>query len=172
MGLFARDGYDSVGVEAIAEAAGVSLRTFYRYFAGKDEVLAPVISDGTANLAERIAARPAGETLAVAVQRAYESVSTDAGPAEVRRLIGLLTTIPALRARWLSDLRTIEETLVPLVRERAQPPVSEDDARLTAAVIVTALRVTLELSASADGPEPSAVMLGRTLQYLRDGARL
>ena len=46
LGLFVRHGYEAVSVEAIAEEAGVSLRTFYRYFSAKDEVLSPIITDG------------------------------------------------------------------------------------------------------------------------------
>jgi AcrR family transcriptional regulator len=37
--LFVTHGYGNVSVEDIAEAAGVSTRTFYRYFAAKEEVL-------------------------------------------------------------------------------------------------------------------------------------
>ena len=36
---FAVDGYDETSVDAIAADAGVSARTFFRYFATKDEVL-------------------------------------------------------------------------------------------------------------------------------------
>lgn len=40
MRLFRQQGYAATNVEDIARAAGVSTRTFYRYFASKDGVLA------------------------------------------------------------------------------------------------------------------------------------
>ena len=72
LALFARDGYDNVSAEAIAAEAGVSLRTFYRYFSTKDDVLSPIITEATQELVAAIAARPARENLATAAQRAYE----------------------------------------------------------------------------------------------------
>src|ERR1700756_3846365 len=56
--LFARDGYDSVSVEDISEEAGISLRTFYRYFSAKDEVLSPIFTQATEDLLDHIARRP------------------------------------------------------------------------------------------------------------------
>src|SRR5205807_2337065 len=55
LALFAREGYDGVSAETIAEEAGVSLRTFYRYFTGKDAVLSPIVTDGVDELTERVA---------------------------------------------------------------------------------------------------------------------
>ncbi len=65
--LFARDGYDSVAVGAIAEHAGVSLRTFYHYFPTKDDVLSPISRDTIGDFVPLVAARPVVEDLATAV---------------------------------------------------------------------------------------------------------
>ncbi len=53
--LFARDGYETTSVEAIAAEADVSARTFFRYFATKDEVLTPDRVERQAQLASAIA---------------------------------------------------------------------------------------------------------------------
>jgi AcrR family transcriptional regulator len=171
MSLFAEKGFDSVGAEEIAEEAGVSLRTFYRYFTGKDETLSPILAQGTANFAASIAARPAGEPLAAAVAAAYGETSASAGPGNVHTLILLLTDTPTLRARWLDHLRSIEESLVPVVRSRS-PRIPEEDARLTAAAIVAALRVTLERSARTGSTEPLASEFEASLRFIGRGAHL
>ncbi|HEY6397092.1 MAG TPA: TetR family transcriptional regulator [Solirubrobacteraceae bacterium] len=168
--LFLRDGYDSVTAEDIAEDSGVSLRTFYRYFSSKDEVLSPIITDGMLELVGHIAARPARESLVTAVQHAVDEITpenADAGP-----LLTLLTGVPALRSRWLHDLRTIEEALVPVVHERARRPISDEHARLSAAAVVTGLRVVLESSVQPRSGGSLSDSLGQALRYLRDGARL
>src|SRR5256714_15180185 len=74
LALFARDGYDNVSGEAIAAEAGVSLRTFYRYFSTKDEVLSPIITEATQEVVSPIDASPAREGLATAAPAADEGV--------------------------------------------------------------------------------------------------
>src|SRR3989440_8159914 len=170
--LLARHGYDAVSAEAIAAEAGVSLRTFYRYFSTKDEVLSPIITEATQEFVAAIAARPAREGLATAVQRAYEGSRPQQGPEGVRALIGLLTDVPALYARWLSDLRTIEDALLPVVQRRVRRPMSDEQARITAAAIVTALRIAIETLARRPANDPPIDVLARALKYLRDGANL
>ena len=171
MSLFARDGFDQVGADEIAAEAGVSVRTFYRYFPGKDETLSPIIAKGTAELASAIEARPAPEPLAVAVQAAYSEISSGAGLENVHTLIRLLIETPVLRAGWLGELRDIEESLASVVLKRTRG-LSAEDARLTAATIVAALRLTLERSTRMGSSEPLADALGASLRYLSDGAHL
>lgn len=166
--LFARDGYDNVSVEDISEEAGISPRTFYRYFSAKDEVLSPIVTQGTEDLLDHIARRPAGEDLAEAVEHAYRQISPPTD--RVQALIRLFIDVPALQARWLNDLRALEAALVPVVSQRTL--VNDHDAHLSAAVIVTALRVALEQSTRDKSAELLADTLSRALRYLGDGARL
>lgn len=170
IGLFMRHGYDTVSVEAIAQDAGVSERTFYRYFATKDDVLSPIITETTAELAALIATRPADEPIATAVHRAFAHTSAGVDQAQAQALIRLLITVPALHARWLNDLLAIEQALVPTITSRIA--VNDTQAHLTAAVIVTAMRVTLERSARTGSTIPLATDLADALRYLSDGAHL
>jgi AcrR family transcriptional regulator len=53
--LFAQHGFREVTVDAIAEAAGVSARTLFRYFPAKEDFLLGYIRRGTNDLVETIA---------------------------------------------------------------------------------------------------------------------
>ena len=172
LALFARQGYDGVSAEAIAEEAGVSLRTFYRYFTGKDAVLSPIVTDEIDELAERLAARPAAESLATALHNAYQEITPRQGQEGVRALIGLFLDVPALRAQWHEDLRKIEAALIPVVHKRARRPLTDYHAELSAAAAVTGLRVALERAARSAPPASPADTLREALAYLRDGAKL
>src|SRR5262249_6258639 len=59
--LFAEQGLGSVRVEDIAGAAEISVRTFYRYFSTKEDVLLVMIKQRATALAAALAARPVGE---------------------------------------------------------------------------------------------------------------
>jgi len=80
--------------------------------------------------------------------------------------------VSVLRARWLAALRMIEDRLVPAVTQRVDRQLSELETQLTAAAIVTALRVSLELWAAEDSHEYLADVFGRALDQLDAGARL
>jgi AcrR family transcriptional regulator len=171
--LFVRDGYGRVTAELIAEEAGVSLRTFYRYFSTKEEVLGPIVEERVGRFVDALADRPAEESLAVGVQRAIDSVTAEqrstASPMPVAQLFA---DAPALHARWLQDLRQIEQTLVPVVHQRLGTSFGEEQAQVTAAVIITALRLAFERSVADASSKRLIETLGEVLSYLRDGAGL
>lgn len=55
--LFGEKGYDNTTVEEIAEAADVSYRTFFRYFASKEEVLEADFTDLIERMTEAVSGR-------------------------------------------------------------------------------------------------------------------
>jgi AcrR family transcriptional regulator len=93
--------FDSVTVDQIAAAAGVSRRTFFRYFASKEDVVFAFLDQWATRLCEEIVARPPEEDPITAVQHglrqhmaAYQS-SADRALALVR----LVRQTPSLRAQ-------------------------------------------------------------------------
>jgi AcrR family transcriptional regulator len=61
--LMTERGFDAVSVDDIVDAAGVSRRTFFNYFAGKESVVFDPDPDDPALWAALLAERPAGEPL-------------------------------------------------------------------------------------------------------------
>jgi AcrR family transcriptional regulator len=136
-------GPDRVRVEDIAEAAGVSPRTYNNYFASREQaIVSAVTADREVRIAAAVAARPAGMRLADAVTEAVvdQYTGTGAHPPEVLLLI---TTRPALRDAFLDAAAGIES---PLAAEIAGclRGTGVHTARVLAASVSAAVRIALE----------------------------
>ncbi len=78
LGLFELHGFANVTVEDIAAGAQISVRTFYRYFPTKEDVLQVRIDTRTADLRAALARRSVEEPTLQAVRLAFaEIVSAD-----------------------------------------------------------------------------------------------
>jgi AcrR family transcriptional regulator len=143
--LFEKQGYDRTTVEQVAEAAGVSLRTFYRYCSSKDDALTSGLVNGPAELTSEIRARRA-LSFADAVADAFVSVS---GNDRQRRELRVVLSTPALHSAWLAAGRAAQEGLVELVQER-DPTQSALQARARAAAVAAVLTTVIETWASSD----------------------
>ena len=75
--LFAEHGYEATSVRQIADAAGVAERTFYRYFDGKESLIADEAEQWMELLGETIRRRPPEEPPFVAVQRAIIALARE-----------------------------------------------------------------------------------------------
>src|ERR1700750_2602920 len=73
MDLFTAKGYDRTAVHEITDAVDVSERTFFRYFASKEDLVLSFIRDGAGAFAAALAARPAGEEPLTAARQALLS---------------------------------------------------------------------------------------------------
>ncbi|MFE2722629.1 TetR/AcrR family transcriptional regulator [Kitasatospora sp. NPDC059327] len=102
--IFDRKGYDETTVAEIAAAAEVSTRTFFGYFATKEDVLFPDSDARARSTVEAIAERDPAEGPADVLIRALETVArTDAdlvGPMAAVRM-RLFRTVPAVRGKAL-----------------------------------------------------------------------
>src|SRR6266851_5497520 len=61
--LFATSSPEEGTVDELARAAGISRRTFFRYFPSRDDVLGALPMRHVRRLCDRVAARPPGEGL-------------------------------------------------------------------------------------------------------------
>ncbi|WP_229929187.1 TetR/AcrR family transcriptional regulator [Kitasatospora xanthocidica] len=136
-------GPDGVRVEDIAEAAGVSPRTYNNYFASREQaIVSAVTADREARVAAAVAARPAGVRLADAVTDAVVEQYTGTGEHEHGALL-LITTRSALREAFLDATADIEPPLTAVLAERLENA-GESTARVLAASVAAAVRIALE----------------------------
>ena len=92
--LFAEHGYEATSVRQIADAAGVAERTFYRYFDGKEGLIADEAARWMELLGEAIRSRPPEEPPFVAVQRAIVSLAREVAQDRRGQPIWLFTNHP------------------------------------------------------------------------------
>lgn len=98
--LFERNGYQATTVEEIAAAAGVSRRTFFRYFDAKADVLWGAFDSEVATIRQLLSESPANLALMTAIRRAvvtanqHHSEDVD----ELRTRMTMITSEPELFA--------------------------------------------------------------------------
>ncbi|MFC5747935.1 TetR family transcriptional regulator [Actinomadura rugatobispora] len=111
--LFLERGYDAVSVDEIAEAAGMSQRTFFRYFPTKDEVLGRYRGSLRQGLVQALKARPEGEGPVTALRAAYEQTSR-VEPGDRPRVHAVARVLVAAPDLWARDLgETVLDESVP-----------------------------------------------------------
>jgi AcrR family transcriptional regulator len=111
--LFRKEGYEPTTVSDIARAAGVSRRTFFRYYASKEDVVVETSDELVEDMLAAMARRPAKEPPLVAIQRALvPALETRlARSDETRGIIRLLRESRALRRALLERHARMEERL-------------------------------------------------------------
>lgn len=170
--LFAENGYAATTVEDIAASAGMGLRTFYRYFAGKEDVVAPLLAIGTQAWADELAACPPELPLREALSRSYRTATAaalaDGGIAGklLHPLLRAVTELPALRATWLRVQHDCEISLIPIIAARTGRSPDDLDVALAAAMANTAVRLGTERWAAEAGSDSAADVVDSCLARL------
>ncbi|WP_394816429.1 TetR/AcrR family transcriptional regulator [Streptomyces lancefieldiae] len=166
--LFVRQGLRATRAEDIARAAGIAPRTFYRYFATKEEAVAPLYALGAERWTEAVREAPAELSPPEALEHAVRRTLTPGAGVSAaswewaRSLIRLAETSPALRKVWAEVCHTTERALTEVLATRlargndnvAARLAASSDLHFAAAVASTAVRVAVEhwASSSPEGP--------------------
>ncbi|MET8169696.1 TetR family transcriptional regulator [Streptomyces sp. NPDC005329] len=149
--LFTSQGYERTTVDEIAAAVDVSQRTFFRYFAGKDEAALALVEMTVERFVEAVRERPPHEPPMEALRQAVldgwhsiNEVVESVVPVELYlRMYRVIESTPVLLAAHLRRSVEVEEVLARVVAEREGLDVDVDPRpRLAVAVFSGVMRVT------------------------------
>jgi AcrR family transcriptional regulator len=171
--LFAARGFDHVTVEEIAAECDISARTFFRYFATKEEVL---FADADQRLVGVVAAMrreppsaPPIRALEAAVRTIVPEYERARNDIVLRHRIA--KTTPSLQMTLSDRIHTWQASLADELRADGRGAALSDlDLRLTVAVALSALQVAMEVWLGSDRPPaPLDELLALAFRRVRRG---
>jgi AcrR family transcriptional regulator len=166
--LFIAHGYEGTTLEAIAEAAGISRRTFFYYFKSKEEVLLAWQGSGFVE-----ALRPA------MLEESPHQAPLDAVRHCLLKLISryetkesiivdrLLRSTEALRARKQAVYVDMEQALLGAMCELWPEPKRRASLRIVAMVSIGAMRLAMEIWRQENGKRSLAKYLRESFATLK-----
>ncbi|ELS52909.1 TetR family transcriptional regulator [Streptomyces viridochromogenes] len=149
--LFTTQGYEQTTVDDIAAAVDVSQRTFFRYFAGKEEAALALVEMAVAHFVAAVRERPPHETPMEALRQAVlegwdtlNDVIEAVVPIELYlRMYQVIESTPVLLAAHLRRSAEIEESIARVLAEREGLDVDADPRpRVAVAVFGGVMRLT------------------------------
>jgi AcrR family transcriptional regulator len=144
--LFEAKGYEHTTVREITDAVDVSERTFFRYFASKEDLALSFVRDATGALLQALAARPPAEEPLTALRRAFREslgrLTADGGVPGSKptylSVLELIETTPALLAAHLRYVYDHDDDLVGvLARREGVDPATDPRPRILAAIFAS-----------------------------------
>lgn len=143
LALFIAKGYEQTAVREITDAVDVSERTFFRYFASKEDLALSFAKDHTDALIRELAARPLAEPPLVALRNAlHDAIDrlTDergdlTGDSVYLSIMKLIEGTPSLLAAHLRYMHDRDEEIARVLAEReGVDPMADLRPRCVAAV--------------------------------------
>lgn len=164
--LFTTKGYEETTVDEIAEAVDVSQRTFFRYFANKQEAAFAVQEMVEARFVQALRDRPAHEAPLVALRGAvlgaWEAMGQsieEVVPVELHmRTYQMIESTPALLAVHLRRSIEMEDEVARVIAEREGLDVESDPRpRVAVAAFSGVMRVTGRLWGAGEDTSPESI---------------
>ena len=160
--LLARQGFEETTVDDLAAAAGVSRRTFFRYFASKEDVVISSVVVVCEGIVAEVAARPADEPAPLAIREAVKTVTLEDFAEDREKSVALIRhtqNIPALRARFAERQDLVRDDLAAALARRAGRDTPAPRDQFAAGIGLLAFVGALQYWAASDGKaDPAAVL--------------
>jgi len=170
MDLFVENGYDETTIDDLAAAAGMSKRTFFRYFASKEELVMGKYEVLGEQLAEDLAARPADEPIWVSLRQVFGQIADHVeseGTAAVA-MEKMVRDHPTLNASYLERVSRMQELLHDEARTRTGWPDPADPR--TAAIVGAAFSCLIAAWATwltTNQAQPFGDLLDQTMDAIQ-----
>jgi len=155
--LFLAKGYEAATIDEIVAAVEVSQRTFFRYFATKEEVVTNFLTEYDRVMEEALASRPPGErpftalfeSLRVVLRTIAESDAEDS--TRFRRIRQVIEATPSLVAAQMARYKASERKLAAeIARREGVDPERDLRPQIVVAFYSGATRVAFEECARQD----------------------
>ena len=168
MELFQERGYVQTTVEDIAARAGLTERTFFRYFADKREVLFSGSKELEKGIVDRIESAPLEASPLDAVAAAFEAAGAEIQDRRelryVRARYALVTKHAEIQERELIKLASLAAAATKALRARG---VSEPDASLAAEAGIAVFKIGFERWACERKPQDLAAHIRAAVDALK-----
>lgn len=158
--LFIRQGVAATSGSDIADAAGISERTLWRYFRTKEASVAPLFAATWQQYVKDFKSWPRNQSieehLAVRFDLKNMTEEDKSDGLLVVLLIAAMPNEPDLRSVWLMSYQGGEEDMCAIIGDRTGRSHQDFDVRLCAAAAVSAIRTideTISVAAIRDGQE-------------------
>lgn len=170
LALFVDQGFESTTVDDIAVVAGIGRRTFFRYFASKNDVVWGDFDAGLLALREGLAATPAGvATFDALVAAVLQFNRLDAEVETVhRRRMDLILHVPALQAHSTLRYAAWRAVIADFVADRRQESAAAAVPQLVSHTVLAATVAGYEQWLATPGSDLSS-LLEQSLRRLGAG---
>ena len=168
--LFCTHGFDATTMDAVAAAADVSVRTVFRYFPTKEDLVFADVDADLDDLRALLDARPDDEPVMSSVRAVVEVLAgrMEGGREADVRMAPLLHDEPALRQRYLAVLDRVEETIADWARSRLGSGPGDLRPGLLAASMVSVQRVVVDAVVAGD-PRPLSELIVEAVALIGRG---
>ncbi|GAA4233013.1 TetR family transcriptional regulator [Actinomadura meridiana] len=162
--LFVSQGYEETTIDEIVAAVDVSQRTFFRYFATKEDVVTGFLGEHDQGMEDALAARPAGERPFTALYESLRAIlrtiatGDPADSVRFRRVRQVIEATPSLMAAQMARYAASTEALAAeIARREGVDPLDDLRPRVVVAFFMSATKIAFEDCARLDIWDPATV---------------